>query len=244
MMIVGGVLFGLFAGLIYWLPKVMGFRLNERLGRYSFWCWLIGFLTAFMPLYVLGLMGATRRLDHYSASTGWQPLFIVAGLGVVIIGAGVGFMVLQIVYSAIKKQKLRDTTGDPWDGRTLEWSIPSPIPFYNFAILPKVSTRDPFWAQKHPKDEPGLEIVDNKKLVYEDIELPKNSGMGILIASFAFLFAFAFVWHIIWLGAVGLLGVIITIIIRSTDEHTDYVIPAKEVERLDKLNRIQQGAKA
>jgi cytochrome o ubiquinol oxidase subunit 1 len=244
MMIVGGVLFGMFSGLIYWLPKVLGFRLNERLGRYAFWCWLVGFLTAFMPLYVLGLMGATRRLDHYSASTGWQPLFIVAGFGVVIIGAGVGFQILQVVYSFIKRKELRDKTGDPWNGRTLEWSIPSPMPFYNFAILPKVTSRDPFWATKNPGEEPDLEIIENKKPVYEDISLPKNTGMGVIIASFAFLFGFSMVWHIIWLGLVGLLGVIISIIIRSTNEEVEYTIPAEEVEKLDHKYRLAKGAKA
>jgi cytochrome o ubiquinol oxidase subunit 1 len=242
MMIVGGVLFGLFAGLIYWLPKILGFRLNERLGRYSFWCWLVGFLTAFVPLYVLGLMGATRRLDHYDASTGWRPLFIVAGLGVSIIGAGVAFMVLQVAYSIYRRRELRDSTGDPWNGRTLEWSIPSPMPFYNFAVLPKVSSRDPFWAQKYPKDEPDLEIIDNSKPAYEDILLPRNSGMGIVIAGFAFTFAFSMVWHILWLGIIGVLGVIITIIIRSTDEKTDYVIKAKEVQKLDEGYRKLQEA--
>ncbi|MEI9913844.1 MAG: cbb3-type cytochrome c oxidase subunit I [Candidatus Saccharibacteria bacterium] len=243
MMIVGGVLFGLFAGLLYWLPKFLGFRLDERLGRYAFWCWLVGFLTAFMPLYVLGLMGATRRLDHYTTATGWQPLFIVAGFGVVIIGAGVGFQILQIIYSYIKRDELRDRTGDPWDGRTLEWAVPSPMPFYNFAILPKVYSRDPFWAQKHPKDEPDLEIVSKEKPVYEDVILPKNTGMGVLIAGFAFLFGFSMIWHIIWLGIVGLLGVIITIIIRSTDEHTEYTIKAKEMEKLDLQHRAK-GAEA
>lgn len=238
MMIVGGVVFGMFAGLIYWLPKVLGFRLSEKLGRYAFWCWLVGFLVAFMPLYVLGLMGATRRLDHYSASTGWQPLFIAAGFGVVLIGAGVAFQILQVIYSIYKKRQLKDRTGDPWNGRTLEWSIPSPMPFYNFAILPKVHSRDPWWVEKHPKEDPDLEIIEKEKPHYEDILLPKNSGMGIIIAGFAFLFAFSMVWHIIWLGVIGLLGLIISIVIRSTDEETDFVIPAKEVERLDHQYRL------
>ncbi|MHB1864730.1 MAG: cbb3-type cytochrome c oxidase subunit I [Candidatus Saccharimonadales bacterium] len=238
MMVVGGVLFGLFSGLIYWLPKVLGFRLNERLGRYSFWLWLIGFLTAFTPLYVLGLMGATRRLDHYATATGWHPLFVVAGIGVVGIGAGVGFMILQIIYSVIKRNSLKDTTGDPWDGRTLEWSIPSPMPFYNFAITPKVSSRDPWWVKKYPKEEPDIEFVANKSPTYEDITLPKNSGMGLLIASFAFLFGFGVVWHIIWLVVIGLLGVVVSIIVRSTNEEVEYVLPAKEVERLDRQYRL------
>ncbi len=241
MMIVGGVLFGLFSGLIYWLPKVLGFRLNERLGRYSFWFWLVGFLTAFTPLYVLGLMGATRRLDHYSAATGWQPLFILAGFGVVLIGIGLGLQILQLIYSILTRHALMDTTGDPWDGRTLEWSVPSPIPFYNYAILPTVSSKDPFWAKKHPTEQPALEIVQDNQPAYKDIVLPKNSGLGVLIAGFAFLFAFAMVWHIIWLDIVGVLGVIITLIIRSTDEHTEYTIPAQEVAELDRNYRLERA---
>ena len=138
--------------LTYWFPKIFGFTLNERLGRYSFWCWLVGFILAFVPLYFLGLMGATRRLDHYDASLGWQPLFIVAGVGVAIIGLGVGFMVLQFAYS-FWKRKENMPGNDPWNGRTLEWSISSPPPEYNYAVLPEASERDAFWAAKKSKQE-------------------------------------------------------------------------------------------
>jgi cytochrome o ubiquinol oxidase subunit I len=233
MMIVGGVLFGYFAALTYWMPKVLGYKLSERLGRYAFWCWIVGFVTAFTPLYVLGLMGATRRLDHYDASTNWQPLFIVAGIGAAIIALGVALQILQLIASIKDKSKNMDTTGDPWNGRTLEWSIPSPMPSYNFAILPVVTGRDPFWAAKYPKESTDLEVVDNKKPKYTDITLPKNTGMGVFIAGFAFLFAFSMIWHILWLGILGILGVVITLILRSTQDDTEYTIPASEVARLD-----------
>ena len=154
--IIGGVVFGFFAGLTYWFPKVMGFSLNERLGKYAFWCWLIGFLLAFMPLYILGLMGATRRLDHYDASMGWQPLFIVAAVGVAIIMIGIGIQVLQVLVSIKQRKENRDLSGDHWGGRTLEWSIPSPPPLYNFAITPKVDTRDPFWVAKQSRKAPPM----------------------------------------------------------------------------------------
>ncbi|HVX48203.1 MAG TPA: cbb3-type cytochrome c oxidase subunit I, partial [Candidatus Saccharimonadales bacterium] len=147
-MIISGVVFGFFAGLTYWFPKVFGFRLNERLGKYAAWCWIVGFVLAFGPLYILGLMGATRRLDHYSASMGWQGLFIVAGIGAMIIFLGVCFQLLQLAYSIWKRDENRDLTGDPWDGRTLEWSTASPTPEYNFAVLPTVSSRDAFWEMK------------------------------------------------------------------------------------------------
>jgi len=222
-MIVTGVLFGYFAGATYWLPKIFGFKLNERLGKYAFWCWLVGFVLAFVPLYILGLMGATRRMDHYDASLGWQPLFIVAGVGVLFVLAGVGFQLLQVVYS-IWKRKENTAGGDPWDARTLEWATPSPVPFYNYAVLPEITDRDDFWLHKH--DKPA-------KPHYEDIELPKNTGMGVIVAGFAFLFGFGFVWHLWWLVLLGAAGAVVTLIIRSTDEETEYVLTAEEVRKLD-----------
>ncbi len=227
MMIVGGVVFADFAAITYWFPKIFGFKLNETLGRWAFWLWLIGFLTSFIPLYILGFMGATRRLDHYSASLGWQQLFIVSGIGAVMIGAGVGVQLLQFGYSIYKRKANLDKTGDPWDGRSLEWSTPSPVPFYNFARLPEVVSRDAYWeAKKHQL---------NDKRAYEDIEIPKNTPLGFLIALAAFVVAFAIVWHIWWLATLGIVGVISIIIIRSMDEQPDYVLPAKEVEKLDKM---------
>jgi cytochrome o ubiquinol oxidase subunit 1 len=230
-MIIGGVLYGYFAGLSYWFPKIFGFRLNERLGRYAFWCWAIGFLLAFVPLYILGLMGATRRLDHYDASMGWQQLFIVAGVGVMIIVAGIGFQLLQIGYSVWKRKENRDLTGDPWNGRTLEWFTTSPAPVYNFAVIPTVTDRDAFWDIKRYKTY--------HKPHYRDIYLPKNTSMGLVIASFAFVFGFAVIWHIWWLAAIGLFGVVISIIVRTMSEETEYVIPAHEVERMDAQHRRQ-----
>jgi cytochrome o ubiquinol oxidase subunit 1 len=226
MMIVGGVVFGYFAGITYWFPKIFGFRLNERLGKYAFWCWFLGFLLAFVPLYILGLMGATRRLDHYSASLGWQPLFIVAGCGVAVIAAGVGFQVLQFIVSIRQRASNLDTTGDPWNGRTLEWSTISPAPFYNFAVIPQVEGRDAFWAMKHAKTKP-------QKVEYTDIYVPKNSPMGLIIASFAFLFGFAMIWHIGWLAIIGLLGVIVSVVVRTSDDDSEYKLTAAKVEKME-----------
>lgn len=229
-MIIGGVVFGYFAGLTYWFPKIFGFKLNELLGRYAFWGWLVGFILAFVPLYILGIMGATRRLDHYDTSLGWQPLFIVAGVGVMIIALGVGFQLLQYGLSIWKRKEYRDVTGDPWDGRTLEWSVPSPAPFYNFAITPVVTSRDPFWESKQNK-------VPAKKLKYEDIVMPKNTGVGLFIAFFAGSFAFAAIWHIAWLALIGLVGVILCVIVRVSSDDHEYVITAKEIARLDQAAR-------
>jgi cytochrome o ubiquinol oxidase subunit I len=231
-MIVTGVLFGYLAGITYWFPKIFGFKLHERLGKYAFWCWLVGFALAFVPLYILGLMGATRRLDHYDPSMGWQQLFIVAGIGVLVLCLGVAFQVLQLIVSIIQRNKNRDTTGDPWNGRTLEWSTTSPAPAYNFAVLPHVTERDAFWAAKHNKTKP-------KKPVYTDILIPKNTGLGAVIAACAFMVGFGTVWHITWLAALGVLGVITTIIIRMNDDDTDYVLSAHEVKALEEARKEQ-----
>ncbi len=222
-MIISGVVFGYLAGITYWFPKIFGFTLNERLGRYSYWCWLIGFLLAFIPLYILGLMGATRRLDHYSASMGWQQLFIVAAVGVVLIMAGIGFLVLQIIVSVIQRKKNIDTTGDPWNGRTLEWSTPSPAPVFNYAVLPEVSDRDAFWAIK--------QAGGASKPVYEDIEMPANSGVSVVIGMLSIAFGFGMIWHIYWLAVIGLFGVVIALLVRSATDNHEYTIPAAEVER-------------
>ncbi len=228
--ILPGVLFGFFAGFTYWFPKFTGFKLNERLGRYAFWCWLIGFLVAFMPLYQLGLMGATRRLDHYDEPT-WQPLFIVAALGAGIITLGLLFQALQIVVSIRQRKENRDTTGDPWDGRTLEWSTASPPPFYNFAVIPEASELDAFWVAKHKPKE--LEQIPR----YKDIHMPKNSAMGPIIAGFSLIFSFGIIWYIWWLAIVGFLGALIALIIRLSGGNPEFTIPAAQVERLEHVRR-------
>lgn len=226
-MIVSGVLFGYFAAINYWAPKVFGFKLNERFGKYAFWFWLVGFLLAFVPLYILGLMGATRRLNNYSAALGWQPLFIVAGIGVVFIIAGVACQFIQLYLSIKNRRAYRDKTGDPWDGRSLEWSIPSPVPFYNFARLPHVVDRDAFWALKKS------DYQDNRP--YEDIKVARNTPVSMLIGISALATGFAIVWHIWWLAIIGLIVIFSLIAIRSFDENTEYLIPAAEMKRLDQL---------
>lgn len=225
-MIIGGVVYGYFAGITYWFPKIVGFRLNERLGKWAAWCWIVGFVVAFGPLYALGLMGATRRLDHYDPSMGWQSLFIVAGVGVLIIGLAVAMQVLQLVVSVIQRKQNVDSTGDPWDGRTLEWSTVSPPPFYNFAVIPTVTDRDQFWVQK----ESGKALP---KPVYEDIHMPKNSHIGIVISGFALIFGFAMIWHIWWLVILGLFGMALSVILRVFATDTDYYVPAAEVAKLE-----------
>ncbi len=231
-MIVSGVLFGYFAGFTYWFPKIFGFKLNERLGKYAFWCWLVGFILAFVPLYILGMMGATRRLNHYPSGLGYQPLFIVAGIGAGIIALGVAFQVLQIGYSIYKRKEYKDTTGDPWNARTLEWSIPSPAPFYNFAKRMEVSTKDAFWEMKQRKS------LDQGE--YEDILVPKNSPIGMLIGFTSLAFGFAFVWHIWWLSGLSLIALISIVIYRLSQDNIESFISKDKLRKLD-ISRKAEG---
>ncbi len=232
--IIGGVVFGYFAGFSYWFPKAFGFKLNEKFGKRAFWCWLVGFYVAFMPLYILGLMGMTRRLNHYDASTGWHPFLVVAAMGAAIIACGIFFQIFDIVTSIINHKKSKDTTGDPWDGRTLEWSIPSPPRFYNFAITPKVDSLDAWWKTKQKLKENGGK---KEQPHYEDIHMPKNTGMGFIMAGCIFVVGFAMIWHIFWLAIVGLVATIGCVIARALDYDTDYYVTAAEVEKLE--NEIQ-----
>ena len=226
-MILPGVAFGFFAGLTYWFPKITGFTLNERLGKYACLCWIFGFLLAFMPLYLLGLMGATRRLDHYDVME-WRPLFIAAGVGVGLIGLGLILQALQFIVSIKDRNQNRDTTGDPWNGRTLEWATTSPPPVYNFALIPEVEERDPFWASKEAK------VVEEDNVKYQAIHVPKNSPIPLVMGGLSFFFGFGLTWHIFWLAACGLLGIIICLIIRlSHDDNTDYTISADEVKKTE-----------
>lgn len=225
-MIIGGVVFGYFAGITYWFPKIFGFTLHEGLGKAAFWLWVSGFCLAFLPLYALGLMGATRRLDHYDASLGWQGLFIVAGFGVMVLMAGIAVQLLQLYVSVRDRHQNQDLTGDPWDGRTLEWATTSPAPAYNFAIIPPAVGRDPFWGHKQRPGKP-------KEPVYTDIHLPKNTPMGIYIAGAAFAFGFGVIWHMWWLAVIALVGIIMLLIIRSMDENTEFTITAETIAQAE-----------
>jgi cytochrome o ubiquinol oxidase subunit 1 len=238
--IIGGVLFGYLAGMTFWFPKAFGFKLNEKLGKRAFWFWFTGFYVAFMPLYVLGFMGMTRRLNHYD-NPAWQPWLILAELGAILIAIGIGHQVAQL-YVSIRDRDLpenRDVTGDPWNGRTLEWSTSSPPPFYNFAVVPQVHELDAF---SHLK-EVGLDTKAHGS--YEPIHMPRNTSAGIFIAGFSFILGFAGVWHIWWLAILGLVGAIAVTILRSFDNDTDYYVPGSEVAAIERAHAKEvmlQGA--
>ena len=202
--IIGGVVFGAFAGYTYWFPKAFGFRLHDGLGRAVFWCWFIGFWLAFLPLYGLGLMGATRRMQHYPELQ-WQPFMIVAFVGALVILAGIVLTIVQLVVSVRQRERLRDATGDPWDGRTLEWATRSPPPAWNFTALPQVDGLDAFWQAKRRN---GGTLAPAPGEGAQPLELPRPSALGVVVAFFAFVGGFALVWHIGWLALVGLGGVV------------------------------------
>lgn len=236
-MVIGGFLFGFFAAFTYWFPKFTGFFLDEKLNRYAFWLWMTGFLLAFMPLYMLGFMGATRRLDHYDASTGWHPLFIVVAIGAVILLCGALVQFFGLFWSIINRKKNWDHTGgDPWNGRTLEWSIPSPPPIYNFAVIPTVDQLDPLWAIKR-----GQSPAPEKH--YEDIHLPKNTPMGLCIGICSLIFGFAMIWYIWWLAILSLIGIIICLIIRLSGKDEHDLIPMEKVKELENAH-LQRSREA
>ena len=224
-MIVTGALFGIFAGFTYWFPKFAGFKLDETLGKRAFWLWLIGFILSFGSLYILGLMGATRRMDWYTDPT-WRPLFIMALIGVLVTAAGAITQGWQVVVSIRERDQNRVVNGDPWDGRTLEWATSSPPPAYNFAFIPTVHSHEAFWDMKQGKyEEPTGE--------YHAIEMPKYTPMGIYIAGFALLFGFAMVWSMYLFAAIGLIGIIVCVILRTFNEHSEYTLPASRIAALE-----------
>jgi cytochrome o ubiquinol oxidase subunit I len=235
--IIGGVFFGAMAGYNYWFPKAFGFRLNERWGAGAFWCWFVGFYLAFMPLYVLGLMGMTRRMQHYD-NLSWQPWLMVAAFGALVILAGIVCQIVQLIVSIRDRDALRDTTGDPWNGRTLEWSTASPPPPWNYAVLPRVEGVDAFWIQKRRARLGQPASVGPPG--YEPIEMPKNSPTGFIIAFFAVVTGFALIWHIWWMAIIGAIGAFVTLLFFAFRETEEIEIPAAEVARADRA--YQTGA--
>jgi cytochrome o ubiquinol oxidase subunit 1 len=230
--IIGGVLFGAFAGYTYWFPKAFGFRLYEPLGRAAFWFWIVGFYVAFMPLYVLGFLGMTRRMQHYDVPE-WRPWLIIAAGGAVLIMIGIALQIAQLVVSIRRRAELRDETGDPWDGRSLEWATASPPPVFNFAILPKVDGEEPYWEQKQQAGE----HAPHDKPDYQAIEMPRNSPTGFVCAFFATIMGFALIWHIWWMVIVGAFGAFATFVAFAWRDHDEYLIPAAEVARIDREHK-------
>jgi cytochrome o ubiquinol oxidase subunit 1 len=224
--IIGGVVFGAMAGYNYWFPKAFGFTLDRRWGVVSFWCWLIGFYVAFMPLYVLGLLGMTRRLQH-TDDPAWAPYLITAAVGALIILCGVFAQIAQLIVSIRTRDRRRDVTGDPWDGRTLEWSTSSPPPSYNFAIMPQVESQDDFWRRKQSGERPPPPR-------YQAIEVPPNSPNGFIVAFFSVVTGFALIWHIWWMAITGIACALVTLLVFGWIERTDRTLSAETLEAADR----------
>jgi cytochrome o ubiquinol oxidase subunit I len=223
--IIGGVVFGMFAGYNYWFPKAFGFTLHDGWGKASFWCWLVGFYLAFVPLYILGLLGMARRLQHIDDPS-WRPLLLIAELGTLVIFAGIACMIAQLYVSIRTREQRRDQTGDPWNGRTLEWATSSPPPAYNFAVMPRVETLDAFWEMKQAEQTVAPPPC-------EGIEVPRNVPVGFATAFFATLAGFAAIWHIWWLVIVGVLAIGITASVFGWSEEREREISAAELARLE-----------
>ena len=236
--VIGGVLFGAFAGYMYWFPKAFGFRLDKTWGDRAFWLWLSGFYVAFMPLYVLGLQGMTRRMQSYDVAA-WRPWLLVAGVGALLILGGIVALIFQLVVSIRNRDSLRDETGDPWNGRSLEWSTASPPPAFNFAVLPQVEGEDAYWGIK----ERALKRAElSEEPEYVDIEVPRNTPTGVICAFFATVTGFALIWHIWWMAAAGLACAFATFVVFAWRDVAEEVVTAAEAGRIDRANRAARRA--
>ncbi|KKB75791.1 cytochrome o ubiquinol oxidase subunit I [Devosia soli] len=233
--IIGGVLFGIFAGINYWWPKAFGYKLNQFWGKISFWLWNVGFWLAFGPLYVLGLMGVTRRLRTFDDPS-LQIWFIIAGIGALVIAGGIAAMAIQFAVSILGKNKEWDTTGDPWNGRTLEWATSSPPPQYNFAFTPVIHDNDA-WAdmKKHHAQQPTKDFLE--------IHMPRNTGTGVILAALSVVLGFALIWYMWWLAILSFVGIIGAAIIHTFNYDRDYHIPVEAIAEVeDRRMRLLSGA--
>jgi len=244
--IIPGVVFAIMAGYTYWFPKAFGFTLDERLGKAVFWCWFIGFNLAFMPSYLLGFWGGTRRMQHISDPS-WRPWLGIELVGAFVIGFGVVLMVVQLVYSIRTRDQRRDLTGDPWDGRTLEWLTLSPPPHYNFAVLPDVHGEEAYWHRKQEAIERDALIAEPD---YQPIEMPLNTPVGVICAFFASICGFAVIWYIWWLAIVGLIGAFAVFVWYAWRDEHEHIIPVEEVianarerrrVRMENLHQLSQS---
>ncbi|MEM9854024.1 MAG: cbb3-type cytochrome c oxidase subunit I, partial [Pseudomonadota bacterium] len=232
--IIGGVVFGIFAGINYWWPKAFGFHLDRTWGLVSFWGWVVGFYFAFMPLYVLGLMGVTRRLSQFE-DTIYAGYFITAAVGVALIAVGVLAFIIQIYVSIKNREQLRDETGDPWGGRTLEWSTSSPPPYYNFAFTPRVYRRD---AWEHMKENGYARKSDG----FAPIHMPRYTATGIVISGLWTVMGFALIWHIWWLAAASAVASLVYGIAHTFNYNRDYYVPTEEVAEIEGARNAQVEA--
>ena len=229
--LIAGTVFACFAGLVYWYPKMFGHKLNERIGKWVFWLFTIGFNICFFPQYFLGLDGMPRRIYTYSEESGWGPLNMISTVGGFMMGIAFLVLVYNIYYSF--RYEPREKTGDAWNGRTLEWSTPSAMPpFYNFAKIPVVKGLDHFWNEKQNKEIKPLTTQDLQK-----IHMPNNSGVPFVMASFFFVSGFGLVFEWYWMAIIGLIGVLATLVIRSFDYNNGYYVSVEEIKETENITK-------
>jgi cytochrome o ubiquinol oxidase subunit 1 len=236
--IIGGVVFALYAGITFWFPKAFGFKLDEAWGKAVFWFTIIGFYVTFMPLYVAGLLGMTRRLQHYEVAE-WRPWVIAATFGIAISGIAMICQFIQLYVSIRDRDALRDKTGDLWNGRSLEWATSSPPPVFNFAFLPEVKSEEPYWEMKQRSVRTG-HLADVG--AYEPIDMPRNSATGFMTAFFATMAGFSLIWHIWWMVIVSLIAAYAGFVWFAWRDKDEFTVPASEVKKLDQERRLAREA--
>jgi cytochrome o ubiquinol oxidase subunit 1 len=234
--IIGGVVFGLFAGMVYWFPKAFGFKLDPFWGKVAFWGWVVGYWMAWTPIYVVGLMGTVRRVHHFDDPS-FQPYFVVAAFGAVVILVGILGFVMSIVMGFVKREQLRDTTGDPWDGRTLEWSTSSPPPSYNFAFTPVVHDLDAWYDMK-------ARGYERPAAGFRPIHMPRNTGAGVILSGLALTLGFGMVWYMWWLAALSFIGLLVVAVAHTFNFNRDFFIPARDVAATEAKRRPLLGVGA
>ncbi len=222
---IGAIVFAMLAAIDYWFPKAFGFKLEPFWGKLSVAFWTVGFFIAFLPIYIAGFMGVTRRTQSFDDPS-LQIYFVIAAIGGFVILLGVVFFLIQLFVSIVNREKLRDTTGDPWGGRTLEWATSSPPPAYNFAFTPLVHDID---AWTDMKERGYRRPLDGFKAIH----MPSNTSTGIFLSVLLLAFSFAVIWFMWWLAALSFALMLVIGIGHTFNYNRSFHIPADVVARTE-----------
>jgi cytochrome aa3-600 menaquinol oxidase subunit I len=229
--IIPGVVFAMLAGMTYYWPKMFGFMLNEKIGKWAFWFVTIGFVLAFFPMYISGLDGQARRMYTYSAETGFGPYNFISFIGAFLMAVGFILIVYTIYYSI--RHESRDISDDPWDARSLEWATHNPVPEYNFAIIPQVNSTEAFWDYK----KKGHQLFKGE---YEKIHMPNNTGGPFIMACIFFVLGFAMVFAMWPLAIISTITILVCLAYRSFEIDEGHYISVEEIKETEEQFR---GAK-
>ncbi len=219
--------FACFGAINYWFPKVFGFRLDERTGKRAFWFFSAGTFVLFGSMYALGFMGMPRRID-YIPFPSWRPLLIAEEVGIVLFVIASYYMIKQLVVSIRDRVQNRVTSSDVWGtARSLEWLTHSPVPFYNFAVQPHINARDEWaWRREHGR---GAESPEH----YEDIHLPINTPLPLILGAWTFALGFSLVWRMYWLAALSLIAIVVLVIARSFQDDPGHTVPGARIREIE-----------